>query len=137
MNDTLKKYFQEVKGLLPCSSKEKKRCIMELEADVSAFFAQHPDATLEDLYASIGTPELIAESYISRIEPKQLSHRLSVKRRIAIGVIAIVVFLAVVVGAAAISVANDVHDIQNGYFVDFVGDSTYVEPPITSDTKVY
>lgn len=120
MNDTLKKYFQDVKGLLPCSSKEKKRCIMELEADVSAFFAQHPDATLEDLYASIGTPELIAESYISRIEPKQLSHRLSVKRRIAIGVIAIVAFLAIFVGALATIIAYKYSNFYDGYFVDTI-----------------
>ena len=78
MNDTLKKYFQEVRKLLPCSSSEKKRCIIELESDVSAFLENNPNATLEDLYASIGSPESIAESFIARIHPAQLSHKLSV-----------------------------------------------------------
>lgn len=137
MNDTLKQYLLEVKRLLPCSSNEKKRCIVELEADVSALLENNPNATLEDLYSAIGSPQSIAESFMARIDPKQLSHKLSVKRKIAISVIAIIAFLAVVVSAVAISVANDVHDIKNGYFTEFIGDSTEAEPPITSDTEIY
>lgn len=134
MNDTQKQYLLEVKRLLPCSSSEKKRCIVELEADVSAFLKNYPNATLEDLYTSLGSPESIAESFMARIDPKQLSRRLSVSRKIAIGVIA---FLAVVISAVAVSVANDVHDIQNGNFTEFIGDSTEAEPPITSDIEIY
>lgn len=137
MNETLKQYLLEVKRLLPCSSSEKKRCIMELETDISAFLENHPNASLEDLYVAIGSPESIAKSFIARIDPKQLSHRLSSKRKIAIGVIAIIAFLAVVVGAVAVSVANDVHDVQNGHFTEFIGDSVETEPPITSDTEIY
>lgn len=137
MNDIQKQYLLEVKRLLPCSSSEKKRCIVELEADVSAFLENYPNATLEDLYTSIGSPESIAESFIARMNHIQFSRKLSVSRKIAIGVIAIIAFLAVVISAVAISVANDVHDIQNGNFTEFIGDSTEAEPPITSDTEIY
>lgn len=137
MNDIQKQYLLEVKRLLPCSSSEKKRCIVELEADVSAFLENYPNTTLEDLYTSIGSPESIAESFIARMNHIQFSRKLSVSRKIAIGVIAIIAFLAVVISAVAISVANDVHDIQNGNFTEFIGDSTEAEPPITSDTEIY
>ena len=137
MNDTLKQYLREVKRLLPCSAGEKKRCIDELEADVTAFLECHPNASLTELYESIGSPESIAKSFMDRVSPNELSHKLSAKRKVAICVIAIIVFLAVVVSAVAIRVSNDVHDIQNGYFTEFIGDSVETEPPITSDTEIY
>ena len=137
MSDILVQYFRDVKKLLPCSPKEKQRCIDELEADVTAFLEHHPDASLAKIYDSVGSPEVIAESFMSRISPQELSHKVSTKRRIAIGVIVIVTLLAVVIGAVAIRIANDVHDIHKGYFVEFTDDSTTVEPPVTSETKVY
>lgn len=120
MNDTQKQYLLEVKRLLPCSSSEKKRCIVELEADVSAFLKNYPNANLEDLYTSLGSPESIAESFMARIDPKQLSRRLSVKRRVVISVVAIVTFLAISLGATAYIFADDLQRFFNGYYVDNV-----------------
>lgn len=137
MNDNLKQYLCELNRLLPCSTKEKKRCIAELESDASAYLEQNPDASMEELHNAIGTPQSIAQAFMARLNPEQLSHRLSTKRKILIGVLTIATLLAFVIGIAAISVANDVHDIQNGYFTDFIGDSTETEPPITSKTEVY
>ena len=122
MNDTLKQYLQEVKRLLPCSSSEKKRFIMELEADVSAFLENHPNASLESLYASIGSPESIAESFMARITPRQLSRKLSVKRKIVIGVIATVAVLMIVLGSIAYNYADIWHDFFNGYDVETFGE---------------
>lgn len=120
MNDTLKQYLQEVKILLPCSSREKQRCITELEADASAFLENHPNATLEELYSAIGSPQSIAESFMARTDPEQLSHRLSVKRRIAVGIITIAVILAIVVGAIVAVTSYKRHNFYDGYFVDTV-----------------
>lgn len=120
MNDTQKQYLLEVKRLLPCSSSEKKRCIVELEADVSTFLKNYPNVTLEDLYTSLGSPESIAESFMARIDPKQLSRRLSVKRRVVISVVAIVTFLAISLGATAYIFADDLQRFFNGYYVDNV-----------------
>ncbi len=120
MNDIQKQYLLEVKRLLPCSSSEKKRCIMELESDISAFLENNPNATLQDLYASIGSLESIAESFMARIDPKQLSHRLSVKRRVVISVVAIVTFLAISLGVTAYIFADDLQRFYDGYYVDNV-----------------
>ena len=89
MNDEKKQYFREIKRLLPCNAKEKKLCIMDLERDVDDFLENCPGATLEALCAAIGTPQSIAESFLERIDPEQLSHKMSAKRKIAIGVIAV------------------------------------------------
>lgn len=137
MSDMLVQYFRDVKKLLPCSPKEKQRCIDELEADVTAFLEHRPNASLAEIYDSVGSPESIAESFMSRISPQELSRKVSTKRCIAIGVIVIVALLAVVIGAVAIRIAHDVQDIHEGYFVEFTGDSTTVEPSVDSETEVY
>ena len=119
MNDIKKQYFREIKRLLPCNAKEKNRCIMDLERDVDDFLENCPSATLEALCAAIGTPQSIAESFLERIDPEQLSHKLSAKRKIAIGVIAVVAALAIAIGVIAVVFADDLHNYHNGYVVDF------------------
>lgn len=132
MNDALKQYLLEVKRLLPCSSSEKKRCIVELEADISAFLENHPSATLEELYSAIGSPESIAKSFMSRTDPEQLSHRLSAKRKIAIGVIVIVAILAIVVGTLFAVTTYMRHDFYDGYYVDTVNKIPISAEPVPS-----
>lgn len=118
MNDVKKQYFREIKRLLPCNAKEKKRCIMDLERDVDDFLENCPSATLEVLYVAIGTPQLIAESFLERIDPEQLSHKMSAKRKIAIGVIAVVAALAIAIGIVVVVFADDLRNYHNGYDVD-------------------
>ena len=132
MNDTLKQYLQDVKILLPCSSREKQRCITELEADASAFLENHPNATLEELYSAIGSPQSIAESFMARTDPEQLSHRLSAKRKIAIGVVLIVAALAIVVGTLVAVTAYKRHNFYDGYFVDTVEELPSNAEPVPS-----
>lgn len=119
MNDVKKQYFREIKRLLPCNAKEKNRCIMDLERDVDDFLENCPSATLEVLCAAIGTPQSIAESFLERIDPEQLSHKMSAKRKIAIGVVAVVTALAIAIGIVVVVFANDLHNYHNGYDVDF------------------
>ena len=132
MRDTLTQYFRDIKKLLPCSTAEKKRCILELEADVSAFLENNPDATPKDLYAAIGSPQSIAESFMARTDPEQLSRTLSVKRKIAIGVITITAILAMIVVIVAIKIANDIHDFQNGYAIEVIEETSsfFTESPV-------
>ena len=118
MNDVKKQYFREIKRLLPCNAKEKKRCIMDLERDVDDFLENCPSATLEVLYVAIGTPQLISESFLERIDPEQLSHKMSAKRKIAIGVIAVVAALAIAIGIVVVVFADDLRNYHNGYDVD-------------------
>lgn len=129
MNDVKKQYFREIKRLLPCNAKEKKRCIMDLERDVDDFLENCPSATLEVLCAAIGTPQSIAESFLERIDPEQLSHKMSAKRKIAIGVVAVVTALAIAIGIVVVVFANDLHNYHNGYDVDFCEELTSVVLP--------
>ena len=118
MNDTLKQYLREVKRLLPCSAGEKKRCIDELEADVTAFLEHHPNASLTEIYESIGSPESIAKSFMDRVSPNELSHKLSAKRKIVVGILAIAIVLAAVITILVAVTANRHQVFYEGYYVE-------------------
>lgn len=118
MNDVKKQYFQEIKRLLPCNAKEKKRCIRELESDVDDFLEDCPSPTFEVLCAAIGSPQAIAQSFLEGIDPEQLSHKVSAKRKIVIGVVAVVAMLAIALGIIAFVFADDLHDYRGGYAVE-------------------
>jgi hypothetical protein len=115
---TLAQYFRDVKKLLPCSTKEKQRCIDELEADVTAFLEHHPDASLTEIYDSIGSPESIAKSFMDRVSPNELSHKLSAKRKIVAGILAIAIVLATIVAVLVTVTANRCQDFYDGYYVE-------------------
>ena len=118
MTDALDQYYREVKRLLPCSAVEKKRCMEELRNDITAYLEHTPDASTEDVYATFGTPQSIAESFMVNTDPEQLSHRLSAKRKIVIGVISVVVVLAIVVGTLVAVTAYKRQNFYDGYFVE-------------------
>ena len=116
-DNTLAQYFRDVKKLLPCSAKEKQRCIDELEADVTAFLEHHPDASLTEIYDSIGSPESIAKSFMDRVSPNELSHKLSAKRKIVVGILAIALVLAAIVASLAAVTTHMRQDFYDGYYV--------------------
>ena len=118
MNSVQKQYFREIKDLLPCSARQRRRCVMKLEDTVSSFLERDPNATLEDLHEAFGSPESIAEAFLERLSPEEFSKRLSAKWNIAISIIAIVALLAIVLSVVSIVFANDIHNYHNGYFVD-------------------
>lgn len=120
MSDILVQYFRDVKKLLPCSAKEKQRCIDELEADVTAFLEHHPDASLTEIYDSIGSPESIAKSFMDRVSPNELSHKLSAKRKIVVGILAIAIVLAAIVAILAAVTTHMRQDFYDGYYVETI-----------------
>lgn len=129
MNDALEQYLREVKRLLPCSAEEKKRCLEELRADIAAFLEHTPGASAEDVYAAFGTPKAIAESFMANTDPEQLSHRMSAKRKLVIGIISILALLAIVVGVLAAVTAYKRQNFYDGYFVE-----TFDEVPAEAET---
>ena len=119
-DNTQAQYFRDVKKLLPCSAKEKQRCIDELEADVTAFLEHHPDTSLTEIYDSIGSPESIAKSFMDRVSPNELSHKLSAKRKIVVGILAIALVLAAIVASLAAVTTHMRQDFYDGYYVETI-----------------
>lgn len=118
MTDIKKQYFRKIKKNLSCCAKKKKDYLEEMDSSVEYFLQQNPEATIQDLYVTFGDPHTIADSFLEHGDPEQLAHKLSTKRRIVIGVIAVVSILAIVLGIIFFSFADDLHNYRNGYDVD-------------------
>ena len=131
MNDVLKQYYREIERLLPCTAREKKRCIMELETDVLSFLETAPSATLEELYNTFGSPEIFAEAYMAH-HPELLSHKLSSKRQMMIIVIIAVVVLSTIIGVSVKHLSAKVDNFQEGYYIDVIEESS---SSVTNDTS--
>lgn len=120
MNDQVKRYIREVKRELPCSPREKQRCIGELKADISDYLEKKPGATLEELQEAIGSPKTIAKAFMAQLSPEEHSHRLSARRTLVIGIISIVAVLAILIGVLSAVTAYHRNSFYDGYYVDTI-----------------
>ena len=111
------RYLRVIKKSLPCGAAQKRRCLDGLGDSVRMYLREHPDAAMDELYSVFGTPDSIVESYLETADTSQLSRRLS-RRKFIIGAIVIAVVFVAVISTVAVSIAYDLHDIKNGYFVD-------------------
>lgn len=119
MNDVKKQYFREIKRLLPCNAKAKKRCIMELKSDVEDFLGYCPDATFDALCSAIGSPQAVAKSFLEDTDPEQISHKVSAKRKIIIGVVAVIAVLAIILSVIAFLFLDELTNYHHGYYVEY------------------
>lgn len=126
---SVKRYLRVIKKLLPCDAAQKKRCLDGMEDSVRMYLQEHPDATIEELYSVFGTPDSIVENYLDTVDTAQISKRLSRRKYIIFGIV-ITSVLALVLGAVAVSIASDVHDIQNGTVVEVVDELTTSIPSL-------
>lgn len=107
----LKLYFKDVSDKLICDRKQKKYFIECLKTDVKDFIAESPDATLKQIEAVFGTPEVIAQSFMGNIDSTEIKRKLDIKKCIIGAVaVALLIYLAFVV----ISLI-DVHTEAHGY----------------------
>ena len=112
MNKTeLKEYYKEIEKLLVCDRKKKSVFMSELKANVEDYIADAGETDIESIKAEFGTPEVIAESFLSNVNALAIKKKLSVKKSI---IIALIVALAVYIGFVVISLI-DVHTEAHGY----------------------
>ena len=112
MNDTkLKEYYREIEKLLVCERKQKAEFMSVLKADIDENIATVGQADIENIRAEFGTPEKIAESFLSNSDALTVKKRINIKRCIIAAVVAaLVIYLAFVI----ISLI-DVHTEAHGY----------------------
>lgn len=79
---SLRCYYSQVKSWLPCSHGKKKQIIQRLQASVSAYREQNPDADFEQIQAHFGTPETIASAYVDEMGTDALLRHLRIRRKV-------------------------------------------------------
>ena len=96
MNKTeITQYCREVRSYLPCSFREKRRIIRQIQDNISLYLQDHPDADMQQIRAHFGTPNQIAAACVEDMETAVLLRSLRTRKKIvtaiAAGVLSIVI----------------------------------------------
>ena len=112
----LKEYYKEIEKLLICGRKDKSAFMSELKANIEDYISDTGRSDIESIRSEFGTPEIIAESFLSNVNALAIRKKLSVKKCI---IIALIVALAVYISFVVISLI-DVHTEAHGYMEEGV-----------------
>lgn len=109
LKNELKLYYSEIEKLLVCDRKQKSSFMAELKANIDEYLAISPDSDIEKIKAEFGTPEVIAESFLSNSNAAVIKKKLDIKKCILIAlVVALAVYIAFVI-ASLIDVHTEAH----------------------------
>lgn len=68
----VKQYCRQIRRKLACSRKTKRELLDRIIPDLEEFAELHPHATVDDLCERFGSPQEVAESYITTIPAREL-----------------------------------------------------------------
>ncbi len=78
MNESAKRYLEEVSSRINFIEKEKNDSLKELSLLIEEYCSEHPDASADDLYREFGNPSDYTEAFFDR---KNRSETLMKKKR--------------------------------------------------------
>ena len=78
----LQKYFRQAKSELLCPWKTRKQIMADLKKNVSLYLEEHPEAAIENILHTFGSPRQIAASYVEELPTPELMKKLKLRRRI-------------------------------------------------------
>ncbi len=107
----LKEYYCEIEKLLVCDRKRKLAFMADLKANIDEYLAIFPDSDIEKIKTEFGTPEVIAESFLSNSNAAAIKKKLDIKKCI---LMALIIALAVYIAFVIISLI-DVHTEAHGH----------------------
>ena len=121
----LKRYFKEIKSLLPVYSKEEKKFLDNLRSDVNSFIEENPDNDYSKFTSYFGEPKDIVSRYIADADSTYLIKRIKNARHIKIGITVSVVTILL---AALIFISLIYADIVKGQ-------KSYIDRQVTVITE--
>jgi hypothetical protein len=73
MRDALNRYYRALKKTLDCPKQTKIRFLGQTQRLVEDFVEGKPDARFEDVYGFLGDPAALAETFLSTLDPEEIS----------------------------------------------------------------
>ena len=98
-NKERNQYINQIKKLLFCSSKERKKFLKEFNDNIDDFLKDNPEASFNELQKAMGTPQEIADGFLGNADIKAIKKRTSIVRvLIIIGVVGILILAITLLG---------------------------------------
>ena len=89
----LKRYYRQIREILPCTRRAKDTLERQIRCNVEAFLAENPETDFPTLRSYFGEPEAVAAAYIELADTKELLKQFSVRQKIFRLVVCLVVIL--------------------------------------------
>ena len=78
----LKRYYRQVRQMLPCTRKEKLLLEKQIRANVEDYITEHPQADISAVRAHFGEPQTVAAAYIEATETGELLRQFNLNKKI-------------------------------------------------------
>lgn len=95
MNKTSKKYYKNIKALIPCRGKYERTLLKNYKSQIMQFNKQKTDLEYCDLEERFGTTESIINAYYETVNTDKLIKKLQIAKLIRFGIY-IILFLTLI-----------------------------------------
>ena len=119
-NKIVRQYLRQVRKAVPCSGKERRQLVQQLEESVAQYVSEHGAETVDDISREFGSPGEIWEAFLQNKDAAYIQRQLALKNRVCrIVVIAAVVLMIVVAVLGALRFI-DFYRFTHGYIVETI-----------------
>ncbi|HOH88412.1 DUF6120 family protein [Ruminococcus sp.] len=109
-NKERNQYINQIKKLLFCSSKERKKFLKEFNDNIDDFLKDNPEASIDELQKAMGTPQEIADGFLGNTSTQDIKKRTSIVRVVII----FATIITLIITAVYVSAWIDAHRENNG-----------------------
>ena len=122
----IEKYLSEIQNNLVGSNKAKKNIIREIEGFVYDYAEVKGVKDISDIYSHFGTPEEMAQTYLSQSDPKKIAKAVKIKKTVVIGIVVALLMFAIYLIIAFV----DGHKSSEGFSEESFAETIYYETNI-------
>lgn len=117
-NKIVRQYLRQVRKAVPCSGKERRQLVQQLEESVAQYVSEHGAETVDDISREFGSPGEIWEAFLQNKDAAYVQRQLALKNRvcrIAIVMAAVLVIIVAILGTLRFI---DGYQFRHGYVVE-------------------
>lgn len=141
-NKIVRQYLRQVRKAVPCSGKERRQLVQQLEESVAQYVSEHGAETVDDISREFGSPGEIWEAFLQNKDAAYIQRQLALKNRICRIVIVMAAVLVIIVAILGTLRLIDWYQFTHGYVVETARGScttlsTIVYPRICGGNHIY
>lgn len=115
-NRHARKYCRLVRSFLPCSAKQRRLILGEIQSNVSTYLEENPSASFKEIESRFGTPRQIAVAHVEEMGTEELLKQLRIRKRIFTVICACAALALFIWASMVTAVYIESQRIDNGYY---------------------
>lgn len=115
-NRHARKYCRLVRSFLPCSVKQRRLILGEIQSSVSTYLEENPSASFKEIESRFGTPRQIAVAHVEEMGTEELLKQLRIRKRIFTVICACAALALLIWASMVTAVYIDSLKTDNGYY---------------------